>query len=145
MPNIKNVIAIARKSDRRRVEVRTRQYKTVFSQPPVGIGSGDGPTPHEYFLISFAGCIVSVGMILAAQRKLRIHSLEAVVDGDFDLDVLLGVDTKSRSGFSTIHVRLKIEADLTVSEKEDFVLEIQRRCPVADNLQNPTPVEYTVE
>jgi uncharacterized OsmC-like protein len=62
------------------------------------------------------------------------------VEGAFDLETLLGKSTENLAGFAGIKVMLHIDADMTKQEKEDFIKEVESRCPVSDNLVNNTPV-----
>jgi uncharacterized OsmC-like protein len=36
---------------------------------------------------------------------------------------------------------VKVDADLSDEEKKEFLEEVDRRCPISDNLMNTTPVE----
>jgi putative redox protein len=45
-----------------------------------------------------------------------------------------------RAGFTSFNAQVKIDADLTKEEKEAFLEEVDKRCPVSDNLMNITPV-----
>jgi len=42
-------------------------------------------------------------------------------------------------------VRAKIDADMTKEEKEAFLHEVDRRCPVSDNIHNVTQMTFVVE
>lgn len=37
-----------------------------------------------------------------------------------------------------------VDADMTKEEKEAFIQEVDSRCPISDNVMNPTPVEIEV-
>ena len=39
-----------------------------------------------------------------------------------------------RPGFQRICLRAELDADLTDEEKREFLAEVERRCPLADNL-----------
>jgi putative redox protein len=41
-------------------------------------------------------------------------------------------------------VTLHIDADMTRQEKEDFIQEVESRCPVSDNIASITPVVIEV-
>lgn len=66
------------------------------------------------------------------------------VEGDIDSDVLLGRRDDVRAGFSELRVRVDIDADLTLEEKERFLHEVDRRCPISENLAHSTPVRIEV-
>ena len=113
-------------------------------QPEMAGGTGAGPTPLEYFLLSLAGCISTIGRIVANQKKIPLRSMVLKVQGELDTDVLLGKNNISRAGFSPLNVRVDIDADLTHEEKEAFLKEVELRCPISDNILNATPLEIVV-
>ena len=116
-----------------------------LDQPPAGGGTDAGPTPLEYLFISLAGCVVTIGTIIAKQRHLPVRKIEAHVEGELDTDVLMGKSTEVRAGFSGVRVIAKIDADMTQQEKEAFLHEIDARCPISDNVFNTTPIELIAE
>jgi putative redox protein len=142
---IKTVSVDAQQVDGFKVETRTRQHIAYIDQPAASGGTDSGPTPLEYQLISLAGCMVSIGYIIARQRRLAIRKLEAHVEGDLNPDVFMGKNTEDRAGFSNIRVHLKVDSDMSQAEKEQFIRDIDARCPISDNLHNLTPIEFVVE
>ena len=123
-----------------RTECRSGRHTMIIDQPAAAGGTDAGPTPLDYQLMALGGCIAAIGRIIASQRRLAIRSIEVVVEGELDTDRLLGKASPNRVGFAGITVRAKIDADLTPSEKEKLVKEIDERCPVSDNLKNTTPI-----
>lgn len=128
-----------------KIETKSRQHIAIVDQPQAGGGTDAGPTPLEYLFISLAGCIVTIGNIVAKQRRLPVRKIECHVEGELDLDVLMGKSTEVRAGFSGIRVHTKIDADMSREEKEAFLKEVDARCPISDNIHNLTPIEFTVE
>jgi uncharacterized OsmC-like protein len=145
MTSIKNVQAIARTNGRHSISTQARQYSTDFYYPEYGVGSPGGPTSLEYFFLSIAVCCVSMGMIIAAQHRMKIRSMEAMVDGDLDLDVVLGKNEKTRPGFTKIQIHYRIDADLTADQKKAFLEEIYDKCPIIDTIKKGTQLEYSLE
>lgn len=128
-----------------KIEVRSRQHVSIVDQPPAGGGTDAGPTPLEYLFVSLAGCFGTIGQIIARQRRLPVRKIEVHVEGDLDTDVLMGKRDDIRAGFSGIRVVVKLDADMTQAEKEQFVHDIDARCPISDNIINLSPVEFAVE
>ena len=83
---------------------------------------------------------MTVGRIIARQKRITLRAMEVSVDGDVDMEVLLGKSKANRPGFGGIRVVVKIDADLSPEEKKVFLAELEARCPVSDNLKNATPV-----
>ena len=50
-----------------------------------GGGADKGPTPLEYLFVALAGCIGSIGRIVATQRKLNVRGMEITVEGELDV------------------------------------------------------------
>ncbi|PMQ00829.1 MAG: osmotically inducible protein C [Dictyoglomus sp. NZ13-RE01] len=127
------------------VEAKVREHTVLVDQPEASGGQNKGPTPLEYLFVSLGSCVVTIGLIVAKQKRLNITGLSAEVEGDINYDVLLGKEKEPRAGFYAVRVRVKVEGDLTKEEKEAFIKEVESRCPIADNLLNTTPIEVTVE
>ena len=144
MPN-KLVSVDAVQIDGFKIETKSRQHIAIVDQPQAGGGTDAGPTPLEYLFISLAGCIVTIGNIVAKQRRLPVRKIECHVEGELDTDVLMGKSTSVRAGFTGIRVHTKIDADMSQEEKEAFLRDVDTRCPISDNIHNLSPIEFTVE
>ncbi|MBW7846839.1 MAG: OsmC family protein [Bacteroidales bacterium] len=118
----------------------TASHNYVIDQPIAGGGTNAGPNPLEVFLSSLAACVCTLGRIIANQKKINLRSIEAHTEGDIDKDFLLGKTTEGRAGFTEIRTIVTIDADLTEEEKVEFLHEIERRCPIADNIALTTKV-----
>lgn len=122
------------------IESDIRGHKVVIDQPANAAGTDTGPTPLELVLVSLAGCIGTLARIIAMQKRIALRGMEIKVEGDIDTDGLLGKATDGRIGFQGITVSVKVDADMTDDEKEAFIHEAERRCPVSENLLNATPL-----
>jgi putative redox protein len=127
-----------------RTECRAGRHTLIIDQPADAGGTDAGPTPLDYQLIALGGCIAAIGRIVANQRRLAIRGIEVAVEGELDTNRLLGKPSPNRVGYAAITARVKIDADLTPTEKEKFLHEIDERCPISENLQNATPVSVTL-
>jgi putative redox protein len=127
------------------VETKSRHHIAIVDQPEAGGGMDSGPTPLEYLFISLGGCIVTIGHIVAKQRRLTVRKIEVHVEGQLDTDVFMGKNTELRAGFSGIKVSVKVDADMTQTEKENFIHDVDVRCPISDNIFNQTPIQFVVE
>ncbi len=142
---IKNVSIESVQVEGFKIETRSRQHIAIVDQPVAGGGTDAGPTPLEYLFISLAGCIVTIGHIVAKQRHLPVRSISVRVEGELDTDVLMGKRSDVRAGFSDIRVHVNIDADMTQAEKEAFLKEVDARCPISDNIHGTTPLNFAVE
>ena len=144
MPN-KNVSVEAVLLEGYKIEVKSRQHVSIVDQPPAGGGGDAGPTPLEYLFVSLAGCVATIGQIIAKQQQLPLCGISVKIDDDLDTDVLMGKRSDVRAGFEGIRVKVAIDGDMTQQEKEQFVRDIDARCPISDNILNQTPIKFAVE
>jgi uncharacterized OsmC-like protein len=142
---IKTVSVRAVQLDGFKIETQSRQHVSIVDQPVAGGGTDSGPTPLEYLFVSLAGCMVTIGHIIAKQRQLPVRNIEVQVEGELDTDVLMGKSTNVRAGFSGIRIHMKLDADMSQEEKEQFLRDVDSRCPISDNIHNLTPLEFVVE
>lgn len=127
-----------------RTECKAGKHTVVIDQPAPAGGTDAGPTPLDVQLMALGGCVAAIGRIIANQRKLAVRGIEVSVEGEIDTDGLLGKSTSQRVGFTAITARVKIDADMSAAEKEQFLRDIDARCPISENLQNATPVVMTL-
>ncbi|KUO50263.1 MAG: hypothetical protein APF76_11160 [Desulfitibacter sp. BRH_c19] len=127
------------------IDLEARNFKMKIDQPVAMGGNNEGPTPLEYFFFSLGGCICTVGRIMANQKRIDLKGIEVRVEGDLDLDVLLGKDQLQRAGFQDIRIYTKIDAPMTKEEKEAFLKEIDARCPISDNVEHSSPIKLLIE
>lgn len=116
----------------------------VIDQPKASGGNDEGPNPLEIFLSSLPACICAIGRIIANQQRINLRGIEVDVEGDLDKDFLLGKTTEGRSGFTEIRASVKIDADMSMEEKEVFLKKVALRCPIADNIVNASVVHSVV-
>ncbi|MDY6787687.1 MAG: OsmC family protein [candidate division WOR-3 bacterium] len=144
MSTVKNIKITGQLKDNFIVETNMRKHTVIVDQPENGGGSDRGPTPLEYFFVSLAGCIGAIAKIKARQEKINLRSLEISVSGDIDTDVLMGKSDSNRPGFMNIIVNIDMDCDLNDEEKKAFIEDVDRRCPISDNISNATPVVFNV-
>jgi uncharacterized OsmC-like protein len=141
---MKTVTVAAKLGERFTIESQIRGHRVVVDQMTNAGGQDAGPTPLEYLLLSVGACVATLGRIIALQRKIPIRGIAVSVSGDLDVSVLLGKGTESRAGFTGLTVTVDIDADLSREEKQKLVEEMDRRCPVTDNLHHPTPLSVVL-
>ena len=135
MTNTINVKGNIKENYRTEIEC---SHNFVLDQPPSAGGQGEGPNPLELLLSSLAGCFCAIGKIISNQNQLNIRGMNVKIEGDINKSYLLGKTRVGRAGFTEIRSYVTVDADMTDHEKADFVKEIERRCPIADNMLNST-------
>ena len=104
----------------------------------------DAPSPIEYILAGYAGCIHAVGILVAKELNLDLKSLKIEISGEINVDKFLGNPTADRAGFKSIEVLVKPTAEATSEELQNWLKIVESRCPVYDNLINPTPIQVSL-
>lgn len=99
-----------------------------------------GPSPIEYVLAGLAGCIHSIGKVVAMELGIHLYSLQVNISGEMDVDRIKGEYTGERVGYQSIEVEVKPISDASDAELKKWLDTLQKRCPISDNLLNPTAV-----
>ena len=126
------------------IEGNIRNHQVFVDQPENGGGKDKGPTPIEYFLLGLSSCILTIAKIVARQKRIDLRGMSIHMEGDLDSDFLMGKTASGRAGLQEIRITARIDADLTPEKKEEFLREVDRRCPVSENIRNTTPVRLIV-
>ncbi|MBA1262098.1 OsmC family protein [Stutzerimonas stutzeri] len=116
------------------IEVQCGNHRLVMDQPKNAAGQDLGPTPLEAILAAVAGCFGTIGRFIAHQKKIELRSMRFEVEADYDPAGLLGRDPDVRPGFQELRIKVEIDADLSREEKQALLEQIEKCCPVADNL-----------
>jgi uncharacterized OsmC-like protein len=123
-------------------------HRTAFGfdtdHPELFASQDQGATPVETVLAGLAGCLTAGVASVAQHRGIQLRSVTATLEGDMDLQGILGIDPAVRNGFSTIRVDYRIDADATPAELQVLVAQSQKRSAVFDIVTNPTNVVVDV-
>lgn len=112
--------------------------------PPVFASEDNGVTPVEMVLVGLAGCLTAGVASVAQHRGIQLRSVKANLEGDMDLQGILGIDSDVRNGFSGISVSYEIDADASPEQIRALVAQSQKRSAVYDLVTNPTSVTVEV-
>ena len=112
--------------------------------PAIFAAEDNGSTPVEFVLHALAACLTGGVAAVAANRGVTLNSVTSVLEGDMDLQGILGMDREVRNGYSGIRVRFEIDADATAEEIEAIVQQSQKRSAVLDVLTGNVPVDVSV-
>ncbi|WP_306354011.1 OsmC family protein [Flavobacterium sp. '19STA2R22 D10 B1'] len=104
----------------------------------------EGPSPIEYLLSGFAGCINAVGQLVAKELAIPLKSLQVEISGELDTSKYYGKETNERAGFKKIEVVVKPTTDVSFELLQKWLALVEERCPIQDNLVNSTPIELTL-
>ncbi len=123
-------------------------HKSTFSfdadHPEVFASEDKGATPVEYVLVGLTSCLIAGVAAVAQRREIQLRSVSATIEGDMDIQGILGIDSEVRNGFGEIRVTFEIDADATKEEIGAIVAQSQKRSAVYDILTSPTNVTVEV-
>jgi uncharacterized OsmC-like protein len=125
-------------------QTHKREFTLDGDHPELFSSEDNGPTPVELLLVSLAGCLTAGVAAVAQNREIQLHSVEASLEGDFDLRGILGADPDVRNGFNQIRVHYQIDADGSPDDIKALVAQSQKRSAVFDVVTNPTNVVVEV-
>jgi uncharacterized OsmC-like protein len=127
-----------------RTKIKTRDFDLTVDEPEELGGSNQAPNPVEYILAGYAGCINVVAHIVAQELDFTLENLKVDIDGYLNPNRLFGTSLDERAGYKNIEVKLATSSAIDPELKKKWLSEIEHRCPVNDNLTNPTPISLSI-
>ncbi|MGJ8454868.1 OsmC family protein [Pseudothermotoga sp. U03pept] len=128
-----------------RVLVKARNFTMYIDEPPQLGGEDKGANPVEYLLAALAGCLNVVGNLVAQEMGIKLDELKIEIEGTLNPAKFQGKQTTERAGYKEIHVSMKVKSDADQQTLERWLKAVEQRCPVSDNIANPTPVKLAFE
>ena len=128
-------------------EERSHERTFTFDadHPAVLVGRDQGPTPVEFVLHALASCLTAGMANIAAARGVTLTKVTSTVEGDIDLNGILGLDPAVRNGYEQITVRFQVEGDASAEKMAQLVEQSRSRSAVYDVITNSVPVRIEVE
>src|SRR5881394_3347295 len=97
---------------------RKKTFAFDADHPEVFASEDKGATPVEYVLVGLASCLTAGIASVAQHRNIQLKSVKATLEGDMDLQGILGIDDEVRNGFKGIKVTYQIDADASRADIE---------------------------
>lgn len=119
---------------------RPREHRFDGDHPELFAAEDKGATPTEVVLVALASCLTAGVATVASHRGIQLRSVRATIEGDMDMQGILGIDTDVRNGYDCIKVTYSIDADASAEDIEALVAQSQKRSAVYDIITNPTNV-----
>lgn len=124
---------------------RVSPFVLQGDEPPVLLGSNNGPNAVELLLQALAFCYAVGYVANAAARGIGIEKMDYEIEGDLDVRPFLGLDGP-RPGFTGIRAKAWVSSPNATSEQlQELCQYVQDTSPVRDCLANPIPIETTLE
>lgn len=124
---------------------QTADFTYDADHPRVLCGKGTAPTPVEFLLHAIASCITAGIGNIASARGIELDSVESTVEGDVDVQGLLGLSDDVRNGYQAIRLRFKVKGDADAETLRKVVAQSQARSAVYDVLTHGVPVSIEVD
>lgn len=121
-----------------------RTFEVDADHPAVLVGDDRAPLPVEILLTALASCLTGGIGNIASARGVELYSVEASIEGEMDIQGILGLDPNVRNGYDQIRIDFKIEGDAPHEVLEAIVMQSRARSAVFDIITNQVPVEVTV-
>ena len=130
-----------------KTRVTARDFEYTIDEPENLGGENSAPTPVEYVSGAWAGCLTVVAHKVADEQDIHINSLSIDIEGEIDPRKFLGQSDDPRAGYQELRVNVQVDADADADALKAWFDTVESRCPVGDNLTNPTPAttKLTIE
>ena len=122
-----------------------RSFTVEADHPAVLVGDDRAPLPVELLLAALGSCLIGGIGNIASARGVELWAVEAAVEGDADLQGILGLNDEVRNGYSEIRVSFRIEGDAPREKLEAIVEQAKARSAVYDVISNRVPVRVSVD
>jgi uncharacterized OsmC-like protein len=119
---------------------RAKPFEFTNGEPPVLLGDNEGANPVEFLLHALAGCVTTTFVLHAMARGIAIRELSTELEGDIDLQGLLGLDDTVSPGYQQIRIKMHVKADCPDEALDDLLAYTQGHSPVCNTVCRPVPV-----
>lgn len=126
-------------------QTHEREFAFDADHPAVLVARDQGPTPVEYLLVALTSCITAGIANIAAARGVTLYEVESSIEGDMDLQGILGQSDRVRNGYESMRVNFKIRGDAPAEKLRQIVEQSRARSAVFDVLTNGTSVSLSVD
>lgn len=123
----------------------TRQFVHTVDEPEALGGVDAGANPVEFILAGYAGCLNVVINLVAKEMDIVLNDVKIDVVGNLNPAKFLGVDNTDRAGFKNLAVQIDVSSPASDKQIAELLHNVEQRCPVNDNLTNPTPISVSIK
>jgi uncharacterized OsmC-like protein len=127
-----------------RSTTEARSFKIFMDEPPELGGKDGAASPLEFILAAHGGCLSYMTFFIARELGIQVKGTEVSVKASLDPGKFAGTNRGVRAGYQGVQVTIKVDADATPEQLEKLRSEVEARCPVSDNIANPTAVEIAI-
>jgi len=135
-PQLKTVSTQGQWEGGYRTALQVRQFSAFYTAEPEKIGGDNSaPTPMEYVLASFNGCIAIVIEMVARELSFDLQGMQLKAEGYIDQRGLLGTADVSPH-FQEVHSFINFRTPEGPERLEELKAQVLRRCPAYNLLKD---------
>jgi uncharacterized OsmC-like protein len=127
-----------------RSTTEARSFKIFMDEPPELGGRDGAASPLEMILAAHGGCLSYMTFFIGKELGIEVKGTEVEVKASLDPAKFAGKNREVRAGYQAFEVAIKVKSDATPEQLEKLRSEVEARCPVSDNIANPTPVHISI-
>ena len=125
-------------------QTRAAAWELDAGEPPILLGTNEGPNPAEYALHALAACLTTSLVYVAAARGVHLDEVESTLEGDMDVRGALGLSDEVPNRYQNIRVSFRIKSDAPEEKLQEILARAQARSAVFDTISNPVPITVTM-
>lgn len=122
-----------------------KEFAYDADHPAVLVGADQGPTPVEFLLHALGSCLMAGIANIASARGVTLTEVEASIEGDIDLQGILGLSDEVRNGYQQMRVDFRIAGDASPETLREIVEQSRARSAVFDVLTNGVDIAIDVQ
>ena len=124
---------------------RSKAFEFINGEPPVLLGDNEGANPVEFLLHALAGCVTTTFVLHAMARGITLRELSTILEGDIDLQGLLGLDDTVPPGYEAIDYDVRISGNGTPEQFEEIHQTVMKTSPNYFNISRPIRVNGSLQ
>jgi uncharacterized OsmC-like protein len=122
----------------RQIIANIRGHEVIMDVRKERGGDDMAPAPPEYLAVSLGGCMINLIRLMANEKKAALNNLRVTIEGLIDPSLAMGLMSDNRAGFIQMNATIAMDIDLSPDERDRFIDEFNRRCPLCDTIGNGT-------
>ncbi len=126
-------------------KVSIRNHEILSDQPQGFNGKNQGPKPSELVLAALAACQETTYRIYAEDMGINIDEISVELTGIQDLRGFMALSEEVPAGFTNISGTVFIQSEASKSDLELLQKQVDKYCPVLDDLKRPVNVSLTID
>ncbi|MDO5495152.1 MAG: OsmC family protein [bacterium] len=127
-PQLKRIRATGRWTGRLGTDINVRNFSFATAEPVALGGDDSAPTPMDYVVGAFIGCIAVVLELVASEQDIQIESLDLEATGTLDRRGFAGIADVSPH-FQALTGTAEVHAPTDAQTLRAVIQEVERRCP----------------